>query len=144
MFGLGIRREGLRITMARALTAALLCFSLSGCGALILFGAGTAAGVTGYKYYEGTLTVVFQAPYMETWDATLAALEDLKLKVESSDHDLTSGKITARRSDGKAVTVSLEYKSARETEAVIRVGIFGDEAASIAIKEKIREKILQR
>jgi hypothetical protein len=115
---------------------------LSGCAPLIFFGAGTAAGVAGYKFYDGALNVIYQASYMDTWDAALKALSRMNLKVEKSDHDLKKGEIVARRPDGTRVTLSIEYKSPNETEAVIRVGFFGDEAASVAIKEKIRE-ILQ-
>jgi hypothetical protein len=115
---------------------------LAGCAPLIFFGAGTAAGVAGYKYYDGALNVIYQAPYMDTWDAALKALSRMNLNVETSDHDLNKGRIVARRPDGTRVTLSIEYKSPNETGAVIRVGFFGDEAASVAIKEKIRE-ILQ-
>jgi hypothetical protein len=115
---------------------------LSGCAPLIFFGAGTAAGVAGFKYYDGALSVIYQAPYMDTWDAALNALSQMNLKVEKSNHDLNKGEIVARRPDGTGVTISIEYKSPNETQAVIRVGFFGDEAASVAIKEKIRE-ILQ-
>jgi hypothetical protein len=115
---------------------------LSGCAPLIFFGAGTAAGVTGFKYYDGALNVMYEASYMDTWDAALKALSRMNLKVEKSDHDLNKGEIVARRPDGTGVTLSIGYKSSNETEAVIRVGFFGDEAASVAIKEKIRE-ILQ-
>jgi hypothetical protein len=115
---------------------------LSGCAPLIFFGAGTAAGVAGYKFYDGALNVIYQASYMDTWDAALKALSRMNLKVEKSDHDLKKGEIVARRPDGTRVTLSIEYKSPNETEAVIRVGFFGDEPASVAIKEKIRE-ILQ-
>jgi hypothetical protein len=115
---------------------------LSGCAPLIFFGAGTAAGVAGFKYYDGTLNVVYQASYMDTWDAALKALSRMNLKVEKSDHDLKKGEIVARRPDGTRVTLSIEYNSPNETGAMIRVGFFGDEAASVAIKEKIRE-ILQ-
>jgi hypothetical protein len=115
---------------------------LWGCAPLIFFGAGTAAGVAGYKYYDGALNVVYQASYMDTWDASLKALSRMNLNVEKSDHDSQKGQIVARRTDGTKVTLCIEYKSPNETGAVIRVGFFGDEPASVAIKEKIRE-ILQ-
>jgi len=114
---------------------------LSGCAPLIFFGAGTAAGVAGFKYYDGTLNVVYQASYMDTWDAALKALSRMNLKVEKSDHDLKKGEIVARRPDGTRVTLSIEYNSPNETGAMIRVGFFGDEAASVAINEKIRETL---
>lgn len=122
----------------------LLCFLLMGCAApVVFFGAGAAAGVVGYKYYEGALTVIFQSPFMETWDATLKALNQMNIKVESSSHDLTSGKIKAKRDDTERVTVSLSYKSAQETEVVIKVGTLGNQDASMAIKEEIRKVLVK-
>ncbi len=88
---------------------------LSGCAPLIFLGAGTAAGVAGFKYYDGALNVIYQAPYMDTWDASLSALSRMNLKVEKSDHDLKKGQIVAKRPDGTRVTLSVEYKSSNET-----------------------------
>jgi hypothetical protein len=114
------------------------CVLLSGCAAAV-FGVGAAAGVAGYKFYEGSLHVVYEAPFIDTWNATLKALEEMQLVMESKKHDLTSAVIVCRRADGKQVNVSLKYQSAKKTEAVIRVGVFGDEAASVAIKDRIRK-----
>ena len=121
----------------------LLCLSLVRCAALVFFGAGTAAGVAGYKYYNGALTVVYQAPYLKAWDATLKAIESLNLRFEKEERDMTAGRIYAKRADSTPVTVSLGYKSAEETEIVIRVGILGDRDASIAIKEEIRKNLFK-
>ena len=123
---------------------AVLMLVLTSCAPLIFFGAGSAAGVAGYKFYKGALTVVYEAPFADTWDATLTALDNMMIKVDSSSHDLTKGKISATRSDKKPVTVSLEYKSAQKTEAVIRVGMLGDKEASMAIKEEIRKSIIKQ
>ncbi|MFC1867266.1 DUF3568 family protein [Thermodesulfobacteriota bacterium] len=120
----------------RYLLLVLLCFFLSSC-APVVFLAGTAAGVGGYKYYEGALKVVYQAPYIKTWDASLKSLEEMGFKIGNSKRDLTSGKIEAKRADDKSVTVSLKYLSSQETEVSIRVGLFGDENASNVIKDKI-------
>lgn len=117
----------------------LFCFCLAGCAPLVLFGAGAAAGVGGYKHYKGKLIVVYQAPFIKTWDATLTALEGMNLQILSKEHDLTVGKINAKRVDKKPVHVYLEYRSSQETEVVIRVGWFGDKDASLAIKEDIRK-----
>jgi hypothetical protein len=106
---------------------------------VVFFTAGTAAGVAGYKYHRSSLEVIYQASYIETWDATLKALENMHLEIESKKHDLTSGKIVAKRADKKSVHLSLKYKSSEETEVLIRVGFFGDEEASMAIKDEIRK-----
>jgi hypothetical protein len=123
---------------------AWLMLFLSGCAApVVFFGAGTAAGVTGYKYYRGSLSVVYQAPYMETWDATLKAVENMQMQVQEQKHDLTTGKIVAKRADKKGVHISVKYMSSEETEVVIRVGFLGDQEASMAIKEEIRKVLFK-
>ena len=116
---------------------------LAGCGALVVFGVGTAAGVAGYKWYEGALTVIYEAPYIKAWDATLKALEDMELQIQSQKHDLTKGTIKAKLDDDRSLSVSLGYKSAQQTEVVIRVGFFGDKDASDVIQENIRKELFE-
>ena len=129
---------------ARCFLILLICFCVSGCASAVLFGAGTVAGIGGYKYYNSPLIVIYQAPYIKTWDSATAALRNMDLIIESSKHNQTSGKIKARRSDKVPVTVALTYVSADETEAVIRIGIFGDEAASNVIKESIGKELFKK
>ena len=116
---------------------------LTGCGALVVFGAGTAAGIAGYKWYEGALTVVYEAPYEKAWQATLRALEDMALQIESQKHDITKGTIKAKLKDGRSLSVSLAYKSAQQTEVVIRVGFFGDKESSDVVQENIRKELFE-
>lgn len=127
----------------KCMTLAVFCCLSMGCAPLFFFGAGSAAGVVGYKYYHGALTVIYQAPFMETWDATFKAVDQMNIKAGHSDHDLTSGKIKANGADKRPVTISFKYKSARETEVVIRVGCLGDKQVSMAIKDKIKEILFE-
>jgi len=132
-----------KMIKCRYLLLVLLCLCLVSCAPLLFFGAGTAVGVGGYKWYKGAMTVIYQAPYMETWDATLRAATAMNLEIKSQKHDLTSGKIEAKRADKKVVIISLKYVSAKETEVAIRVGMFGDRGASEAIKEAIRKELFK-
>lgn len=116
---------------------------LTGCGALVLFGAGTAAGIAGYKWYDGALTVIYEAPYIKAWEATLKALNKMEMEIKSQKHDLTKGTIKAEMKDKRSVTVSLAYKSAQQTEVEIRVGFFGDKEASDVIQEGIRKELFE-
>ncbi len=126
----------------RCLVIVVLCFVWTGCGAAVLVGTGAAAGVVGYKYYEGALIVTFKAPFRDTWDATLTALKGMNgVKIEKADHDITTGKIWAKFSDGKPVEVSLRYLSAKKTEARIRVGALGERDASEIVKDRIKEAL---
>ena len=120
----------------------LLCLMAAGCTAMAFLG-GAAVGVAGYKYYEGSLEVVYESPFMETWDATLRALDRMDMEVTNKNHDLTAGKISAMRSDDKEVKLSFKYRSREETVVSIRVGILGDERASDAIKEEIRKELFE-
>ena len=126
----------------KTVICALLCLTAAGCTAMAFLG-GAAVGVAGYKYYEGSLEVVYESPFMETWDATLRALDRMDMEVTNKNHDLTAGKISAMRSDDKEVKLSFKYRSREETVVSIRVGILGDERASDAIKEEIRKEIFE-
>ncbi len=120
----------------------LFCLMSAGCAAVVFLG-GAAAGIAGYKYYEGALEVVYESPFMETWDATLRVLDRMDIEVTDKKHDLTAGKISAMRADDKEINLSFEYKSGEETMVTIRVGILGDEPASNAIKEEIRKELFE-
>lgn len=122
----------------------LLGLSLVSCGPAIFFGAGAAAGIGAFKWYQGELAVLYKAPFIETWDGTLKALEGMQLKITKKTHDLTAGRIEAQRADKKDIIINLKYKSADETEVDIQVGLFGDQEASIAIKDAIRKEVFKK
>jgi hypothetical protein len=65
----------------------------------------------------------------------------MEITIEGRTKELTSGKIKARLSNGKTVTMGIKYQSAEETEVIIRVGLFGDENASMVIKDEIRKEL---
>ena len=67
----------------------------------------------------------------------------MKIRVCRSEYDVTSGKITKKTRTDKPVTISIKYKTAKESEVVIRVGHLGDKDASIEIKEGIREILFE-
>ncbi|MFH1491543.1 MAG: DUF3568 family protein [Pseudomonadota bacterium] len=121
----------------------LIGLCVAGCAPLVFFGAGTAVGLGGYKFYQGKMTVTYEAPLMKTWDATLKALENLNLEITNQKHDLTSGYIEAKRADTKSVIINLEYQSAQETNVHIRVGVFGNESGSTAIRDEIRKVLFK-
>ena len=118
----------------------LLSLTFSGCVPVALV-AGAAAGIGGYKYFEGALTVVFNAPFKNTWKASIKAVEGMELKVEDKNHKLSSGKIKARRADDTVVSISMKYLSSEQTEVTIKIGLFGDETESNNIKDKIAREL---
>jgi hypothetical protein len=135
--------EILRKVVNRCLVPLFLCYLTSGCAPLVLFGAGTAAGIAGFKYFDGTMYVSYQAPYMDTWDATDRALREMGYGIRSSGHGMTSGKIVATDPETRTVHITVEYKSSKETEVGIKVGLFGDEKASAVIVEQIRRVLFE-
>ena len=127
---------------ARYIFISLIMFCLTSCAPVVFF-AGTVAGIGSYKYYHGVLTVVYEAPYIDTWEATLTSLDNLGVKVEKKRHDLTAAKIVAKQADKKTVSISLQYNSSQETEVTIRVGLLGNKSASDLIKEEIRKVLFE-
>lgn len=121
----------------------LILFCLTSCAPATVFVAGTVAGISGYKYYQGALSVVYQAPYEKTFKAAVKVLEDMKFNIVNKEQDIAKGSIESRRADGKPVTISVKYRSTNETDVKIRVGYFGDEGASNVIKERIARELFR-
>ncbi|MFO7738731.1 MAG: DUF3568 family protein [Desulfatiglandaceae bacterium] len=136
--------QSLRKRIVEYVTLLVLCFFPAACAApLIAFGLGAAGGIAYYKYQEGQTIVVYEAPFSKTWDATLVALDQMQVRVESSSHSISSGKITAKRPDSQSVYISVTYQSADKTEVKIGVGSVGDKEGSDAIAKKIREILFE-
>jgi uncharacterized lipoprotein len=128
----------------RYLLPLFLCLCIAGCAPAIFLG-GAAAGIGGYKYYRDVLTVLYEAPFDNTWDASVKALEDMGFTIENKTKELGSGKISTREDEkNKKVNLTLQYKSPQETEVTIRVGLLGDETASIYIKDKIASLLFNK
>jgi len=132
--------------MYRITCAALILslFLLPGCGAMLVAGAGAAAGIAGYKYYQGSLTAIYKASFEKTWDASLHALRQMECVIESAKRDIGSGTIWGNFSDGKPVNISLKYKSVGETQAIIRVGALGEKEGALIIKDRIAGALSKR
>ena len=124
----------------RTFSAALLILSQSGCLAVLVGGA-VAAGATGYAYVKGESTATLEAPMEPSWNAALAALEDLRLAVISKSGDALTGAITARNAEDTRIAISLRRVSDNTTRIGVRVGTFGDESQSRAILDKIAARL---
>jgi type II secretory pathway component PulF len=123
------------------LIALLCCFliGLSACSRKwVAIGAAAAAvGAGTYYYIKGDLRRNYEAPMDKTWDATVKALEALKINVESKQHDALTGVINGKLADGKSLSVNLKRISESTTEVGVRIGTFGDRQRSEAIHDKI-------
>lgn len=121
---------------------ALLCCFLIGLSACsrkwVAIGAAAAAvGAGTYYYIKGDLKRNYEAPMDKTWDATVKALEALKINVESKQHDALTGAINGKLADGKSLSVNLKRINESTTEVGVRIGTFGDRERSEAIHDKI-------
>jgi len=114
----------------------LLLPVLGGC-AVMLVGAGAGAGAGTVAYVQGEHSQVHAGNYERVWSATLAALSQMHIKVIKTEKDALSGTITARRADDTSVTVKVEPTGADTTTVKIRIGMFGDRAASESIQARI-------
>jgi hypothetical protein len=133
------RREN-SMREVKLLMALLLGMSLmlQGC---VLLAVGAGAGAATVAYVKGELQTTYGAPLNRAWDASLAALKDLEIKVYSSKKDATEGVIEGTKADGTKVKVNLATAGPDTTTVKIRIGTFGDEEASVAINRKIGDRL---
>ena len=125
-----------KLLLTVLLMASLLAFG-SGC-ILFVAGAAAGAGVAGYAWVNGELESTEAASLSRTWEASLAAMQDLQFPVTSQAKDALEGNLTARNAKNTEIKIKLKYVSNTSTEIHIRVGTFGDETQSRAILSKIK------
>lgn len=132
------RRAGslvVRWLTAGALVA-LLAFS-PGCVAVIA-GAGAGAAVA---YVRGDLDTTLSASYEKTVRAANAALSDLKFAKVSEKKDALQAILIARNAADKKIEIRVGLVAENVSKLKIRVGVFGDEAQSLAILEKVKSNL---
>jgi len=93
------------------------------------------------KYSLGTLKSVEPASIDKVYDATLRAMEDLKLAVLQKNADSMSGEVVVRDVADKKIVISLAATTDGKTSLAIKVGMLGDESKSRLIYEQIKKKI---
>ena len=121
----------------------LISFLFTGCAPVAFIG-GAALGVGGYKYYNGSLVVIYKTSLDKTWDASIKALEELEYQVYKRNREMTSGKISTVGSLSEKIRISVKYVSLEETEVRIMVGVLGDEVISNKIKDKISDILFNK
>jgi hypothetical protein len=127
------------------LVALLCCFliGLSACSRkwAVIGAAVAAAGAGTYYYVKGDLQRNYEAPMDKTWEATIKAVEALKLSVESQKHDALTGVIKGKMADEKSFEINLKRIGDNLTEVGVRIGTFGDRERSEAIHNKIHSML---
>jgi hypothetical protein len=130
------------MNMMKAIISVLLSMSLMLQGCMLLaVGAGAAAGAGTVAYVKGELQTTYAASLDRTWNATLEAIKELDFRIIATQKDETEGDIEAKKIGGDKVRIVLSIAGPGTTLVKIRVGIFGDEAASRTISNRIASRI---
>ena len=111
--------------------------SLGGC-VVVAVGAGAAGTVA---YLKGDLEAVESRKIDEVHAATLKAVKELGLNVTQDSKDALSATVVARDAEDKKVKISLNATAEQTTKLSIRVGLFGSEAKSRLIYQKIHDHL---
>lgn len=129
----------------RAALAVVAGMLLANGGCLFLAASAAVGGAAGagYVYYKGKVSRPYVANYNDVWAATHTALTELGLRVESEGRDALTGEIHSQLADGSKVRIYFDVKESKlpaegsVTVVGVRVGAFGDEAASMRILSQI-------
>lgn len=100
-----------------------------------------AAGAGTYAYVRGESSIYVDSDVLTVHRASEEALRDMGLLVTETSRDALTGKVLARDSKDRRVTVKIDGVDRAAVKVSVRVGIFGDESASIAILDNIRERL---
>jgi hypothetical protein len=111
-----------------------LLASLSGCVAVMAgaAGAGTVAWV------QGGLDAALDASFDKAEQAANRAITQLGFAKISEKQDALTAILTVRTAEDKKVEIKIVRVGDTTSRAMIRVGLFGDEALSLAILDKIK------
>lgn len=120
-------------------TLILLVINLYGC-APILVGAAGGAGATA-AWQNRKLTRVESVTLEEAKEASLAALEELKLPVNRKSIEKDYIQIKSKYNKEKTIWIDLHHVSDEATKIEVRVGMLGDENASSDILNQILENL---
>ncbi len=115
----------------------------TGCGVFIAAGAGAAVGIGAAEYIGGELKQAYAAPMEKTWNASVAATDELKMKpTEKSIDNMDQNRvIKGKTEDGKDFQIALEALGKDVTMVKVRIGLFGDEKSSRTIQETIAKNL---
>lgn len=107
----------------------------SGC---LLVAAGAVAGAGAVVYVRGELQASLDNGYESVKKAANHAVDQLQFKKISESNDALKDVLVARTADNTKVEITIIKVSDVLTKVNIRVGVFGDQALSMTVLEKIR------
>jgi hypothetical protein len=127
--------------IARAADGMLCVFLSLLCSGCLALAVGAAGGVAGAVYVMGKLTDEVNHPVPAVHDATLAAMNDLGLKLSEDKVDKLSAHMESAFSDGTRIWIDLDSISDSRCKVTIRIGVTGDEVRSRKIYDTIRQHL---
>jgi hypothetical protein len=109
----------------------------------VVAGAGAVAGVGTAQYVAGELKQTYSTPMEKAWNASLAGVDELKMKpTEKYIDNLDQNRvIKGKTQDGKDFQISLEAMAKDVTLVKVRIGVFGDEEYSKKVQEAIAKSL---
>src|SRR3954468_12122279 len=116
---------------------AIMVMTQSGC--LVAAAAGAAGGTVAYM--KGDVEAVVEGNVQQTFDATKAAMDELKMPLLATWASAMEGHVEARVGTDNKATVNINGQSEKISKVTIRVGTFGDQGLSQAILEKIKANL---
>jgi len=125
----------LRLVVAVGLTGVTVVQS----GCLIVAAGAVAAGTV--VYIRGELRASLANPYDDVVAASSRAVEKLQFRKISQEGDALKTVLVARTGTDKKIEITVKRVTDAVTKVEIRVGVFGDEALSRAIFDKIKQSL---
>jgi hypothetical protein len=116
---------------------AVIVATQSGC--LVAAAAGAAGGTVAYM--KGDVEAIVDGGVDATFNATKAAMDDLKLPLMATWANAMEAHVEARVGTDNKATVNISGQSEKLSKVSIRVGTFGDQGLSQAILEKIKANL---
>ena len=126
-----------KVNIVLAIILGGIAIGVSGC-LLVAVGAGAAGTVA---YVKGDLEVTLDAGMDRSYAAALKALDQLQIVPTQKLKDSLTAEVIARTSDDTKITIKLTRVDDKITKMAIRVGVFGDQAQSTAIYERIKQNL---
>ena len=116
----------------------VLAFLCSGCFWMVV---GAAGGAAGAVYVMGKLKDEVNHDVSVVHRATVAALDELELKLLEDKVDKLSAHVESEFSGGEHVWIDLESLSNSRTSLTIRVGVTGNEVRARKIYDAIKRHL---
>jgi len=103
--------------------------------------AGCSTSTPGVTNELGTIQATFGAAPPAVTDATATTLRNMDLTVDRKDATDIDGIVVARTAQDREVTVKINRAGDQMSRVSMRIGLFGDEQASIAVLDRIRRQL---